>query len=176
MPKKTQNLNFFQENCKLCPAGRYCYAYNFDNPKEPVIKGTILPPGTAQLESFPCPPGTYTTTFANTLEQCTSCGAGTGCTDGNQVEYCAAGYYCPAGTYDHRSLPCPPGTFSAARRASARAACGDCLLGHFCAAAAQQQPDKCPEGHFCAAPGLALATPCPPGTYNSKCASSWLAG
>ncbi|CDJ67592.1 hypothetical protein, conserved, partial [Eimeria necatrix] len=96
----------------------------------------------------------------------------TGCTDGNQVEYCAAGYYCPAGTYDHRSLPCPPGTFSGAPRASSRAACGDCLLGHFCGALAQTQPDKCPQGHFCGEKGLALPTACPPGTYNDKVGST----
>ncbi|CDI84632.1 hypothetical protein, conserved [Eimeria praecox] len=89
-----------------------------------------------------------------------------GCTFGNHWDECGPGYFCPAGTHDPRSLPCPPGTYNPDRKAVSKASCLPCPVGTYCANQAQTNPDRCPPGSYCPTEGLALGIPCPPGTYN----------
>ncbi|CDJ50227.1 Cytadherence high molecular weight protein 2, related [Eimeria brunetti] len=93
---------------------------------------------------------------------------GSGCTFPHHKETCGVGYFCPAGTHDPRSLPCPAGSYSSAQGLTSQAGCAPCPQGAVCPSLAQATYDLCPVGHYCPSSGAALGTPCPAGTYNPQ--------
>jgi len=142
-----------QEDCQLCPGGRYC-----DSP------GLVTDRG-------PCDPGFVCYSGANSSSP----------TDGTTGEVCPAGGYCPTGSSESRS--CPPGTFSNTSGASNTFDCQQCTPGFFCANSRSASPTgPCEAGYYCvggantsmqfvtqpghfSVEGSASQTPCSVGTW-----------
>ena len=94
----------------LCPAGSYCQGG----------------------KRMSCPAGTYSAMKG--AVSCQYCKQGWYCPEGaTKVEQCPEGYYCPD-IDTAEPIPCPPGTYSAARSAE----CKTCSKGYYCPGASKQ--------------------------------------
>eukprot|EP00070_Physeter_catodon_P037017 XP_028343911.1 sushi, von Willebrand factor type A, EGF and pentraxin domain-containing protein 1-like [Physeter catodon] len=156
---------------KPCPAGFFCITGTTAPEACPEGYSTYGEQAREEEDCIPCTPGFYCHRDAgkrpcNAGYVCYE-GASTGApVDGERGEQCAAGFYCPEGSY--RMLPCPPGSKSEAGASE----CHPCDAGTFCpwpATAAGGQ--TCPIGHFCPA-GSARPFPCPPGSFQQSTGAS----
>lgn len=144
-------------NCHMCPAGYYC------------LEGADSP--------MPCPTGTFNPLLGQeSLNCCQLCRAGMACSEialTQPNELCAAGYYCPAGSYkandpDHA---CPAGTYTHFHNLTSPRECTICPPGEVCpegTGGIQSPMLKCAPGHFCPN-GTQFATqyPCAAGSYSN---------
>ncbi|XP_021231890.1 zonadhesin-like isoform X5 [Numida meleagris] len=194
---------------ELCPAGYFCLAGTNFSTEHPCPKGTFGPRtgATSDSDCEPCPAGMYCS--APGLSQPSGfCYSGYHCAKGaisptpfkHRVEFaglalpgndiCPAGHFCPNGTGN--PMPCPPGSFSAARGLQAEEQCQPCPAGRYCSRAglfdlaqtslcnagyvclegssAPCPSDgvhgyRCPSGFYCPA-GTGLELPCEPGTFS----------
>ena len=117
-----------------CPLYKYC------------PKGTInpldIPRGTMQElwargsleDAIQMPPGNY------------SAATGTPSLPFRTTE-CAAGYYCPKGSF--AMIACPTGFFRANKLGMDADSCGLCPAGTYCPTEGTSVPKACPIGHFC---------------------------
>ncbi|XP_040546472.1 zonadhesin-like isoform X6 [Gallus gallus] len=194
---------------ELCPAGYFCLPGTNFSTEHPCPKGTFGPRtgATSDSDCEPCPAGMYCS--APGLSQPSGfCYSGYHCAKGaisptpfkHRVEFagpvlpgndiCPAGHFCPNGT--ENPMPCPPGSFSAARGLQAEEQCQPCPAGRYCSRAglfdlaqtslcnagyvclegssAPCPSDgvygyRCPSGFYCPA-GTGLELPCEPGTFS----------
>ena len=120
------------------------------------------------MSSQPCPSGTYNgATGQFTLGQCITTPAGqySLSTATAPTGYCAAGYYCPAGSSSATAFPCPVGTYNTNTGGGSQAACATCVAGGYCPQASVT-PTVCPRGSYCTT-GVTTPSPCPIGTYGN---------
>lgn len=147
-----------------CPSGGYCQ------------------PGFITQRA--CPPGTYNPdTGAKDVTKCGNCDPGYYCY-GDETAYgeneCAAGYYCPVGSYWAKMNISPPGYYSVAaeseatvceigtfNRLYAQSECTACIEGFYCDEKEMIEPTICPEGYYCE-DGVEIYSSCPAGTFNPR--------
>ena len=82
---------------------------------------------------------------------------------------CPAGFYCPAGTSDYTTTPCPEGTFSDRRDLHNYMHCSPCPKGFYCDAGSTTSIGitDCPENSYCPTGTMSSAIPsCPAGSYS----------
>ncbi|GAB5363508.1 hypothetical protein AAMO2058_000889100, partial [Amorphochlora amoebiformis] len=187
------------EDCLECPAGYACdFGTGGDMSKfQSCSVGYYCPAGTKTSTQFSCPPGTYgMLTSLKSSDQCERCPRGFWCKgDGWQPEVCAAGYYCPEGSTENTTYPCPAGTYAFETSLWREEQCIECPVGYYCGAATTNpQPcaagtysdDKpghtlpgpsldgwpacrtCPDGHIC--PNAMMTSPiaCGKGYYSAS--------
>ncbi|OQR94999.1 hypothetical protein ACHHYP_00649 [Achlya hypogyna] len=167
-----------QDDCAVCPAGKYCTVASsvpIDCPR-----GYYCITGTSNPE--PCPLGTFgNATNLKMMEDCFTCLPGMYC-DGtaltNPSGPCDAGFYCTGGSYT--SAPsgsagaqsfsdctnCPPGLYCQSSGLSLPTDL--CAAGYYCVSAATTPTQyESPIGFFSGA-GAYSPSACPPGTYNNQ--------
>jgi hypothetical protein len=173
--------------CKYCEPGYYCPS-----------TGTTKATRTACPAGAYCPMGSTTPTYcpagyysANPSQQsigtCIVCPAGTYCINAGSTApvACPAYYYCPEGTSDYITYPCPGGTFSETTGRWLSSQCTNCTEGYFCPGDNSPQPcpagrwnqyqgidsmhdcDRCSPGYACPSTGMTETTsvPCGAGYY-----------
>ena len=118
-----------------------------------------------------CPNGTFNNLTGLAAEnQCQLCTPGEYCIpEGLVLPYgpCPNGYYCPLGTADPMTYPCPIGFF---RNSASREKFDDCTIctsGFYCDELGLGEPKSCPHGFFCVE-GSTYPEPCPLGTYGNS--------
>ncbi|CAG5113265.1 Oidioi.mRNA.OKI2018_I69.chr2.g7385.t1.cds [Oikopleura dioica] len=160
-----------QEDCKLCPEGKYCPYINTITPEDCVagfdcVGGCKM--STPRTESIDCvnpPNATSTATFKY---------------------LCPKGYYCEPG---QPKKPCLAGTYNPMEGAVNSDWCLTCPTGSTCDEATGEVPtdgtvtcedgkyctdgkiEDCPKGFYCdysTNPGRSEPYPCPEGTFNDK--------
>ncbi|OAF67357.1 hypothetical protein A3Q56_04909, partial [Intoshia linei] len=139
-------------DCIDCPKGYYC---------------TLASPF-----PIPCPKGTYNNVLGSTqLSACVTCTTGKICNkDGLETPNasCPQGHYCPLGTQDLKSYPCPAGTINDSFGKTQLSDCVACPAGKSCSigTGGSVRPLPC-----------SIASYCPAGTsqsFNLKClAGTW---
>ncbi|GIQ81354.1 hypothetical protein KIPB_002301, partial [Kipferlia bialata] len=143
-----------QDQCTLCPAGKYCPRGQSDLSSFDCPTGYYCPEGTYSYATFPCPAGTYRdTTGAESSDECSTC---------------TIGHYCPIGSTT--ATECPAGRYNPSTGGVSVASCLLCTEGHSCdSAGLSAVTDDCAAGHYCPA-GTAGSTshPCPAGTYTTS--------
>ncbi len=96
-----------QSDCSLCPSGSYCPIATSNPLTCPA--GSYCLTGTSN--PAPCVVGTFSnTTGVRRVDDCSPCSPGMYCASAGLTAptgYCAAGYYCLAGS--NTSAPAPPG-------------------------------------------------------------------
>ncbi|XP_072885876.1 uncharacterized protein [Hemitrygon akajei] len=121
-----------------CPVGHYCPA--------------------ASSQPWACRNGTYM--LYTHADGCDICPSGHYCTDGNRIEKCLKGYYCPTQT-GLNWKKCPKGTYGAALGLQAMSDCTPCDAGFFCSEdGADQVTGPCSPGYYCQ---MGVDTPTPEG-------------
>ncbi|CAM9131044.1 unnamed protein product, partial [Ectocarpus fasciculatus] len=102
-----------------------------------------------------------------TSATCEACPSGRYCYGNGQSvgATCPEGFYCPTGTDDYRSFPCPAGTFSADQGLYSAAQCLNCTSGNYCPAGSSSV-SSCPSGTYLPYAGgqsPSSCLPCEPG-------------
>ncbi|PHJ19754.1 zonadhesin family protein [Cystoisospora suis] len=95
--------------------------------------------------------------------------SGFACPTPSEALPCSKGFYCPPGTPDPESYPCPKGTYGDRPGMTSAETCTPCPRGFFCDVPGGE-PVPCPRGFYCATQGLTRTgmMPCPLGTYGIK--------
>ena len=161
-------------NDKICPAGLEC-PEGMDRMPDAVSDkcrvGHYCPKGDVSPCPLPCPNGTFNEHFGlQQLSECQKCTAGMFCVPEGLAAPagpCPGGYYCPKGTGEPTSFPCPVGFY---RNGSARESfqdCTECVSGYYCDQEGLDVPKDCPRGFFCVS-GSTFPQPCPLGTYGNS--------
>ncbi|ESO91998.1 hypothetical protein LOTGIDRAFT_121441 [Lottia gigantea] len=189
MINESQDANLFQEpcpegtytdilgtpdlaSCKSCPPTKYCPQAT-DIPIDCPL-GYYCPPGTAALNQYPCPAGTYSNQTTRTnINDCLSCPGGY-CPEGSSVPLlCQAGYYlnstgnsdvshcitCTSGMYcagSGNTIPDGPYTPQPVEY--------NCTLGHYCPSGSTS-PIRCNSGSYQDEIGQWTCKACPAGYY-----------
>lgn len=150
LPGRSTVPDLINDKCRL---GHYC------------LRGNIDPLPT------PCPKGTFNGQYGLAeLSQCQQCTPEFYCIpDGLTTPSgpCPGGYFCPLGTAEPDTLPCPIGFY---RNGSAKATfqdCTVCISGFYCDQEGLAEPISCPAGYFCVA-GSTTKQSCPLGTYSNS--------
>ena len=165
-----------------CDAGHYCPVSGLSSP-------IACPPGTFQhkenqLDCLPCPAGLFCAEERPITVNLTDLD------DSNTAYDCPAGYYCPEGTYNKYSNPCPRGTYSTETGLANVTECQPCpegkacestgissidnlplcAAGYYCEKGAANVVDgiECPIGNYCEAGETKRLSECPTGTYGKK--------
>lgn len=144
--------NSKQEECLVCPAGRYCTGGGAI-PSGWCADGYYCPTGSSTAQAVPCPAGTF---FSSAVHDN---GALRGARAVTDCRVCPLGNYCPLASAAAR--PCPAGSYGREPGLQAAAPSGS-VTG--CAA--------CPAGWKCPASGLIDPVECGLGTYSAAGASS----
>ncbi|CEM36103.1 unnamed protein product [Vitrella brassicaformis CCMP3155] len=160
-----------------CPAGFFCAEDGIDTvpAQTPVdrrcTRGHYCPRGS--IDPTPCPAGTYNDDYQKeALSDCKAMPAGRysqaatiASNEGSpKTGECAAGYFCPEGSFSSTQEPCPPGTFRNAPAATSAQDCASCPAGSFCNLASTDH-EACPYGYWCP-DGTDNPSPCEPGTFG----------
>ena len=141
-----------ENSCLQCPAGYACGLGTTSTSLTDCPAGHYCSGGSQVGGETACPLGTYSNrTNLQDAAQCVVCPPGYFCASAAMAisGACAAGYYCPSGTYSQTQHPCPTGTYSNASDLYDPTQCTDCPPGSYC------------EG------GLSFAVACPAGYYSS---------
>ncbi|MDR3742451.1 MAG: SMC family ATPase [Terracidiphilus sp.] len=165
-----------------CSAGTYCPG---DGTVNTCPVGYMCPAGT--VDKILCLPGTYQASTG--MSSCDTCPAGKYCSIDSTLAItvaldCLAGFYCPAGTADYHSFPCPETTFNPITGAASSDACitctekfycmskglsavsGPCADGYTCPAGSKlpaASANLCSKNYYCTA---GTATECPDKTFT----------
>ncbi|CDW71824.1 gcc2 and gcc3 domain-containing protein [Stylonychia lemnae] len=97
---------------------------------------------------YPCPEGTYSPFTDNKdITQCIVCPAGHYCLTGSATPsgLCSSGSFCPQGSKNSTSQPCPGGTYQPFEGARSIGECLICPLGSYCSKNSSS-PVQCPKG------------------------------
>lgn len=141
-------------DCIPCKGGYYCKDKGIGNVmknqnKYKCPKGYYCPRGIG-LEPYPCPSGTYldeaeaASSALNSFDTAFVGGANLA-TDVKDCKICPRGFYCPPGTGDRYSFPCPGGH----RCPMGAGAPLKCEPGFFCEGGLGVEKEICPEGYYC---------------------------
>lgn len=159
---------------KICPAGLECPEGMNRMPDAVSDKcrvGHYCPKGDVSPCPLPCPNGTFNEHYGlQQVSECQKCTAGMFCVPeglSQPAGPCPGGYYCPKGTGEPTSFPCPVGFY---RNGSARESfqdCTECVSGYYCDEEGLDVPKDCPRGFFCVS-GSTFPQPCPLGTYGNS--------
>ena len=170
--------------CKSCEPGYYC----------PTEGGTIAdrvvcPAGGycdfGSSSSTNCPAGYYSSNTGQTsVGTCIKCPAGSYCVHaGTSSPVTCPAHYCPAGTSDYTTTPCPAGMYSDITGLHSSSECNNCTVGHYCPgdesnplSSRSLQPSgisslydckPCVMGYACTSTGMSssLVTTCAAGHY-----------
>ena len=104
------------------------------------------------------------------MSECQQCSEGSYCNAEGlsaPVGLCPGGYYCPLGTADPYTYPCPAGFYRSGSAAGSFQDCTTCKSGHYCDKEGLEIPIECPAGHFCVE-GTTEPSRCPLGTYGNS--------
>jgi len=135
-------------------------------------KGSFCTRGSAKPE--PCLPGTYADIQG--AERCELCRPGYFCPTGT-VEFetnpCPSGHFCPENTTYAIEFQCPPGRYNPDMNGKSEADCLLCPPGEYCESAGQNETSgNCSAGFYCIGGSktptpvdLAEGSNCPPGFY-----------
>ncbi|KPP71461.1 hypothetical protein Z043_109635 [Scleropages formosus] len=157
----------------VCPAGLHCSQGLDREPQRSATlcpKGFYCPGGSIEPNPIPCPNGTYSgQPGLRELKECTPCPAGLFCFSQQPWEQplteptgsCPDGYYCPVGTGEPRSHPCPAGVFRNHSQGHRGELCVPCPPGRYCGSLATHTPTVCPQGS-------SVPTACEEGTYGDR--------
>ena len=153
--------------CSACDVGYYCPVVGTLKETQSICSRGGYCPGGSQ---FPvqCPSGTRSNRVGQTTSAtCEACPSGWYCYGSGHSTgaICPEGYYCPTGTDDYRSFPCPAGTFSVDQGLYSAAQCLNCTAGNFCPAGSSSV-SVCPSGTYLPYSGgqsLTSCLPCEPG-------------
>lgn len=164
----------YMSTSRVCPAGLECPAGMTRQPdliRDRCRIGYYCPAGNVQPLPQPCPGGTYNAeTGRMRVSDCVQCTPGKYCYPSGLSQPagdCPGGYYCPLGTAESNSFPCPIGFY---RNGSAKESfedCTECISGYYCDREGLAQPIACPPGYFCVS-GSTFPQPCPLGTYSNS--------
>lgn len=166
----------------LCPLGHYCPARS-EFPT-PCPRGTFLEETGRYSEAHcdPCTDG-YACESVGLPNPDEVCSEGFYCFQGSNASHpqgydfgdrCPPGYYCPEGTGDFATFPCPNGTYSNSSSMTDVSNCTQCEPGKACIGTALTEPNaNCSAGHYCRVGAYtdkpnddgATGAPCPTGYY-----------
>ena len=142
-------------DCSLCAGGYYGASSGLSSAQctGPCPAGYVCAPGSISGTNASCPLGSWCPA-ASVIP--TICAAGL---YGNQLRlslancsgFCAAGYFCAAGSTSSTNQACPAGTFGATPALMTASCSGLCSMGYYCVAASTSS----------------TAAPCPAGTFGS---------
>ena len=199
-PPGTFTNSSFNQNisdCFSCPGGYYCSEYGLTAPNGPCSAGFYCPADQFQASpspsAFECPEGHFCIEGSFAPQRCPSgmyqpnsgsadcnlCPPGYFCDNSfsvvvlNSSTICPEGFYCPAGTQNAFSFPCPVGTYSNQTGLHNETQCTLCEGGMQCSSNRLIQPiGLCNAGYYCRY-GSKSSTPmqgveadvCPPGRY-----------
>jgi len=143
----------YMNSVLICPAGTECPGNMSVQPNvvdHPCRMGHYCPRGDVNPFPVPCPVGTFNDKYGlQQVSECEACTAGMYCdVEGltAPVNVCPGGYYCPRGTGDQYTFPCPIGFY---RNGSARESfqdCAECTAGYYCDEQGLALPKDCPRG------------------------------
>ena len=142
-----------ENNTETCDGGYYCWKYTQDKYQTPIYPGKYAAASIGNYTNaldcpqgkycpihtstpVDCPAGTFTSGTGNgEIMNCDDCPAGfycntTGSSSGGAA--CPAAHYCPAGTLDPFSFPCPTGTYNDNTGVTSSSGCTDCPAGSAC--------------------------------------------
>ena len=152
-----------------CPGDMY---YMPDVVNDPCRQGHYCPRGDVNPWPVACPVGTFSDKYGlQQVSECEACTAGLYCdVEGltAPVADCPGGYYCPRGTGDQYTFPCPIGFY---RNGSAKESfqdCAECTAGFYCDTEGLAEPKDCPRGiaSICYIPSYLIIV-----FYISQCVS-----
>jgi hypothetical protein len=107
-----------------------------------------------------CPAGTFNSNIGqSTVTACGVCTEGYYCLTTATISpvICPVNYYCPAGTSNYQSYPCPPGTYTNNQGLTSSTECTLCDPGKYCYGG--KSPSLCKPGFY---------NPLSGGTTNSR--------
>jgi hypothetical protein len=155
---------------KPCPAGMFCPAGQAAMPE---LTNNACPAGyfcvSAVSAPQACSAGSWNpVTGATNSSFCMTCPAGSYCTSASPsvTGFCEAGFYCPAGSVNNRTFPCPSQYYRANVGARSLQDCAICPAGSSCGIATVD-PSPCPAGSYCIT-GVNTPENCPPGTFGNS--------
>ena len=159
------------DTCAPCPAGYFCPE---GTPGYPSVslqcpQGHYCPEGTETEFEYPCPDGTYSTTFGlERSDQCLPCPEGRYCRGGDGIggQICTRGHYCPIGV--SQPVACPPGMFTEETGSIDVFSCKMCPAGYYCLEGTDS-PMPCPVGTFNPLLGQASLNCCQPCRAGMAC-------
>ncbi len=125
--------------CLICPKGYACSngTNRYNNQILKCAPGYYCPDGTGSPTQNPCPGGYYQPfTGADDVSACATykCPPGSFCPAGSPwpAGSCLDGFYCPEGSAENTSIPCPAGTYSTGPGLKSLGECLQCPMGHYC--------------------------------------------
>ena len=157
-------------DCKLCPAGKYCDQPGLQFPTGDCDPGYYCPTGSVSKREKicdfghfcvggralpePCPSGEYQDEQGRTsCKICVErffCDAKYGPVVNYTSSICPEGYFCPAGTKYATEHPCDIGTYNNGVGRANKNECLPCLAGLYCGSTGLTQPmTPCSAGYFC---------------------------
>jgi len=190
---------FSRNSCVPCSEGSYCPDGNSEQRCSPgdfsnvsrAMRCSACPPGTfinisGAIECLSCPAGTYTDDSGNI--ECSACEAGTFGTGGGSESTCngkcAAGYYCPRGSFEMTPcgpdpvIYCPEGSgfeyniprgYHTLYESNVKTGIEKCSIGHFCVDGIKT---LCPDLTYQDSMGQTSCKPCATcgeGEYVTEC-------
>ena len=139
--------------CLPCPPGHYCLEGSAGPTKTPAGYWNPNSHAPSLAAVYKCPPKFH-------------------CPNEGMTNYkgfeCPVGHYCPHGTSDYTSTPCPEGTFTDRTDLHNVVHCSPCPKGFHCAAGSTSSTGitECEQNKYCPTGTQASAVPlCPAGSY-----------
>ena len=170
-----------ETSCNVCPRGSYCEPRSAAATPCPAGRFGNVTGNKAEADCHRCPPGfacrrgsdQKTACFAGSFmpnasaEKCLLCDPGTFQDKEGETacEACQPGKYCEKGVA--RPTLCPGGRYGNATNLTAAGECGDCPVGHACAAGSRA-PTPCQPGTKADKTRTILCDYCAKGTYQNS--------
>ena len=159
---------------RVCPAGVECppgMSRVPDLVQDKCRKGYYCPRGDVNRYPVPCPNGTFNEEYGlKQVSECQACTPGYYCVpEGLETPAgdCPGGHYCPLGTAEPTTYPCPVGFYRNQSAAYSFQDCTECVSGYYCDVEGLAIPKECPAGFFCVS-GSTYPQPCGLGTFSNQ--------